>query len=580
MAYIDTFVFNRSSLDNIRRLKHDDNRVGENWPVVYVLNNEKVAYVGETVNAVRRADQHLSNKEKRQLTEIRIISDDDFNKSVILDLESFLIKHISADGKYKMLNANNGLQDHDYYERSRYEKEFRDIWDELKRQGLVEQSVEDIENSELFKYSPYKTLGSDQIEAEQDILRAFAEHRNDKDGVRIIVRGGAGTGKTILAIYLMKLIADANTVLPGDAKIDDYIDEDVESVYASESLNGIFKIGIVLPQPSLRASIKDVFNSIKSLKTSMVLGPTDVVNNYLKTNEKYDLLIVDEGHRLKSRKNGNMANNGAFKKKCEDLEIDYETGSELEWILKCSKHQIVFRDDWQTVRPCDMDNDEFMEVINKNWHGELVQQFLLSQWRCKGGNDYINYVKDILKTKADEYHDIENYDFKLYYDANRMISDIKLLEKEYGLCRVAAGFAWEWKTDPRHNQDGKYTYDIEIDGEKYKWNSTRDNWIGSKNSINEIGCIHTVQGYDLNYLGVIIGEDLKYDKVQGEIVAHAENYYDSMGKAKIADDKKQLREYLLNIYMTLMTRGIRGTYVYVCDPALREYMSHFIPIVK
>ena len=94
MAYIDTFVFNRSSLDNIRRLKHDDNRVGENWPVVYVLNNEKVAYVGETVNAVRRADQHLSNKEKRKLTEIRIISDDDFNKSVILDLESFLIKHI------------------------------------------------------------------------------------------------------------------------------------------------------------------------------------------------------------------------------------------------------------------------------------------------------------------------------------------------------------------------------------------------------------------------------------------------------------------------------------------------------
>ena len=577
MAYIDTFVFNRSSLDNIRKLKHEGNRVGENWPVVYVLNNDKIAYVGETVNAVRRADQHLSNKEKRRLTEIRIISDDDFNKSVILDLESFLIKHISADGKYKMLNANNGLQDHDYYERSRYEKEFRDIWNELKKQGLVEQSIDDIENSVLFKYSPYKSLGSDQIEAEQDILRAFAEHKHDKDGVRIIVRGGAGTGKTILAIYLMKLIADANSVLPENAKFDDYIDEDVESVYASESLNGIFKIGIVLPQPSLRASIKDVFKSIKSLKSSMVLGPTDVANNYLKTGEKYDLLIVDEGHRLKSRKNGNMANNGAFKSKCEELGIDYESGSELEWILKCSKHQIIFRDDWQTVRPCDMDNKEFMEVIHKNWHGELIQQFLLSQWRCMGGNDYINYVKDILKTKADEFQNIENYDFKLYNDPNRMINDIKTLEKTYGLCRVAAGFAWEWKTDPRHNQDGKYTYDMELDGEQYKWNSTRDNWIGSKNSINEIGCIHTVQGYDLNYLGVIIGEDLKYDKAHDEIVAHAENYYDSMGKAKIADDKEQLREYLLNIYMTLMTRGIRGTYVYVCDPALREYMSQFIP---
>ena len=98
MAYVDSFVFSKDSLDDIHRLRHEDNKVGENWPVVYVLNNDKTAYVGETVNAVRRAEQHLANKEKRRLTEIRIISDDDFNKSVILDLESYLIKHISADG--------------------------------------------------------------------------------------------------------------------------------------------------------------------------------------------------------------------------------------------------------------------------------------------------------------------------------------------------------------------------------------------------------------------------------------------------------------------------------------------------
>ena len=577
MAYVDSFVFSKDSLDDIRRLRHEDNKVGENWPVVYVLNNDKTAYVGETVNAVRRAEQHLANKEKRRLTEIRIISDDDFNKSVILDLESYLIKHISADGKFKMLNGNNGLQDHEYYDRSRYENEFRKIWDELKAQGVVEQTIDEVENSELFKYSPYKTLGEEQKEAELDILRAFAERRYDSEGVRIIVRGGAGTGKTILAIFLMKLIADANSGVPekvGD--YDEYIDEDVESVYASDSLVGINKIGIVLPQPSLRGSIKEVFRNVRSLKPSMVLGPTDAANNYLKTGEKYDLLIVDEGHRLKSRRNGNMANNGAFKSKCEDLGIDYETGSELEWILKCSRHQIIFRDDWQTVRPCDMDSDEFMEVIQKDWNGKPVQKYLLSQWRCKGGNDYIDYIKDILKTRAGKFRKINDYDFKLYEDAGEMVEDIKSLNKKYGLCRVAAGFAWEWKTDPRHNKDGKYKYDIELDGKRYKWNSTRDNWIGSKNSINEIGCIHTVQGYDLNYLGVIIGEDIRYDKKKKKIVAVPENYYDSMGKAKIANDKEQLKEYLINIYMTLMTRGILGTYVYVCDPALREYMAQFI----
>ena len=577
MAYVDSFVFSKDSLDDIRRLRHEENRVGENWPVVYVLNNDKTAYVGETVNAVRRAEQHLLNKEKRRLTEIRIISDDDFNKSVILDLESYLIKHISADGKFKMLNGNNGLQDHEYYDRSRYENEFRAIWDELRAQGVVENTIDEVENSELFKYSPYKTLGDEQKEAELDILRAFAERRYDSEGVRIIVRGGAGTGKTILAIFLMKLIADAND--GGHEKVgdyDEYIDEDVESVYASDSLAGINKIGIVLPQPSLRGSIKDVFRKVRPLKPSMVLGPTDVANNYLKTGEKYDLLIVDEGHRLKSRSNGNMANNGAFKRKCEELGIDYETGSELEWILKCSRHQIIFRDDWQTVRPCDMDSDEFMKVIRKDWNGKPVQKYLLSQWRCRGGNDYIDYVRDILNTRAGKFRKIDDYDFKLYEDAGKMAEDIKALNKKYGLCRVAAGFAWEWKTDPRHNKDGKYKYDIELDGTRFKWNSTTNNWIGSENSVNEVGCIHTVQGYDLNYLGVIIGEDIRYDKKKKTIVAVPENYYDSMGKAKIANDKEQLKEYLINIYMTLMTRGILGTYVYVCDPALRDYMAQFI----
>ena len=117
---------------------------------------------------------------------------------------------------------------------------------------------------------------------------------------------------------------------------------------------------------------------------------------------------------------------------------------------------------------------------------------------------------------------------------------------------------------------------IEIDGNKYKWNSTQSDWILSENAINEIGCIHTVQGYDLNYLAVIIGEDLKYDKDIDEIYVEPDNYYDKMGKVTIADDPEELKKYIINIYTTLMTRGIKGTYVYVCDPALREYMAQYI----
>ena len=571
MATIDKFDFSINSLGDIRSLKHYNTMVGENWPVVYVLNNDDEAYVGETVNAARRTEQHLANSAKQKLTEIRIITDKDFNKSVVLDLESYLIKHMGADGKYKLLNGNNGIQDHDYYERSAYEDKFRTIWNKLRKLGVVKNSIEDIENSELYKYSPYKSLGSEQFHAEMEILQALEEYKDDENGCRIIVTGGAGTGKTILAIYLMKLFADINGKGVDDPDADDYLDEDLEVVYAAERIDGIKKIGIVFPQKSLRTSLKDVFKGIKSLNPAMVLDTTDVVKNYLETGEKYDLLIVDEAHRLKCRNKGHLSFYGKFDQCNRDLGLDKMKGTELDWIYKCSRNQIIFRDDLQTIRPCDIDAADFREITEKRYPGTVIRQALSTQWRCLGGNGYIDYLREIMSGTAKKYRKVENYDFKLYDDPGKMHEDIKALNDEYGLCRMAAGYAWKWVT-----KKDKKAYDIIIGKNKFRWNSTYDNWITSKNAVNEIGCIHTVQGYDLNYLGVIIGEDIKYDPVKHEIYADKNCYFDQQGKSGVADDPEALREYLSNIYITLMTRGIRGTYVYVCDPELRKYMAKFI----
>ena len=578
MATIDKFDFSINSLGDIRSLKHYNTMVGENWPVVYVLNHDDEAYVGETVNAARRTEQHLANSAKQKLTEIRIITDKDFNKSVVLDLESYLIKHMGADGKYKLLNGNNGIQDHDYYERSAYEDKFRTIWNKLRKLGVVKNSIEDIENSELYKYSPYKSLGSEQFHAEMEILQALEEYKDDENGCRIIVTGGAGTGKTILAIYLMKLFADINGKGIDDPDADDYLDEDLEVVYAAERVDGIKKIGIVFPQKSLRTSLKDVFKGIKSLNPAMVLDTTDVVKNYLETGEKYDLLIVDEAHRLKCRNKGHLSFYGKFDQCNRDLGLDKMTGTELDWIYKCSRNQIIFRDDLQTIRPCDIDAADFREITENRYPGTVVRQALSTQWRCLGGNGYIDYLREIMSGTAKKYRKVENYDFKLYNDVGKMVADIKKLDADLGLCRTAAGYAWEWKTNPKSKKfkGKKNLYDIIIGDNKFRWNSTYDNWITSKNAVNEIGCIHTVQGYDLNYLGVIIGEDIKYDPAKHEIYADKNCYFDQQGKSGVADDPDALREYLSNIYITLMTRGIRGTYVYVCDPELRKYMAQFI----
>lgn len=570
MASIDRFEFDISTPKQVKELRHYNHNIGENWPIVYVINNDREAYVGETVNASRRIEQHLQNEERRVLTEIRIISDSDFNKSVVLDLESFLIKYMAADDVFALQNGNNGIRDHEYYERHRYIEEFKGIWNKLRKLGLTQKSIEEIENSELYKYSPYKSLGEEQQAVVQEVLSLLAEHQGT-DPLTILIRGGAGTGKTILGIYLMKLLADAaDPRFKERPPADEYFEvDDAFSVYALEQLGHMEKIGIVIPQKSLQTSLKDVFSGIKSLEKTMVLSPADVVKDYMKTGRKFDLLIVDEAHRLKCRYKGHLSNYRVFDQCNRALGLDKETGTELDWIMRCSHQQILFRDERQTVRPCDIDAEDFLNILCERYAEPLAQFSLDTQWRCQGGADYTDYVHGILTQTVTASRTIENYEFRMYDDCAQMIADIRKKNKQMGLCRVVAGYAWPWdRKDPE-------AYTIEIQGVKYRWNRTYNNWITSKGASEEVGCIHTVQGYDLNYCGVIIGEDLKYDSTAKKIYADKSCYFDKQGKAGVTDDPEALRAYLCNIYQTLMTRGIRGTYVYVCDAALREYMRHF-----
>lgn len=574
MFHIDRYDFNIETSSQVSQLRHDKNNVGLNWPIVYVINNDKEAYIGETVNASQRINQHLMVEQRQKLTEIRIISDSNFNKSVALDLESFLIKYMSSDKKYILQNGNGGIHDHEYYNRLEYRDEFRKIWENLRKLGVVDNSLDKIENSEIFKYSPYKSLGDEQIEAVTEILKCFAESTNEE--LTIIVRGGAGTGKTIVAVYLMKYFADINDPAWLDnSQFNDEADTtDVFDIFMHENIRSIKKIGLVVPQKSLQTSLRDVFKRVRLLDQNMVLTPKEVVDDYRKTGEKFDLLIVDEAHRLRCRYRGNVSHHPTIIDRNKFLGLDERNGTELDWIMLCSKSQILFRDNRQTVRPCDLREEEFISILRNNNREPDVQLALDTQWRCLGGKDYIDYMHDILWCKAQGYQKIENYDLKMYTDCYQMYQDIQKKNDEMKLCRMAAGYAWPWD---RKNTDA---YTIEIQGHKYRWNRSYDNWITKKGAFKDIGCIHTLQGYDLNYAGIIIGNDLKYDMKKQKIVADKTNYFDTLGKAGVADDPEALKDYLCHIYLTLLTRGIRGTYIYVCDDELRKYMSQYFEIVK
>ena len=120
---------------------------------------------------------------------------------------------------------------------------------------------------------------------------------------------------------------------------------------------------------------------------------------------------------------------------------------------------------------------------------------------------------------------------------------------------------------------------ILFDGVSLKWNGTSKDWINSEGAIDEVGCIHTTQGYDLNYTGIIFGNEISYDKVNDEIIINSDEYYDKNGKQSIKSPL-ELKSFIINIYKTIMLRGIKGTYLYICDDNLREYFSKDIEIFE
>ena len=532
-----------------------NNYMKNSWPVVYIIKDEdlKEAYVGESINAINRMKNHLENDERTKLKDLLVIGCDKFNKSAVLDIESNLIQYMSADNTYKLQNRNAGLVDHTYYQREQYSLLFQSIWAKLQEQNYAKNSLSRIDNSDLFKYSPYKSLTSDQHDSILKILSQLSQ----KEKNTIFVEGGAGTGKTILAVYLMKLLK---------TNIRDYHQDDKDEIYSSELANIIKlkeklpdpKIALVVPMTSLRTTLKKVFQNVKGLNANMVIGPSEVSRNH------YDLLIVDEAHRLRKRKN--ITNFKSFDDANKLLGFDKETGTELDWILKQSKNQIFFYDAHQSIKPSDIDQSKFESVKNSK---DTFSLRLVSQLRVKGGIDYVSYIDNLLHCRLEERDakfQSDSYDFKLYDSLKELYSDLEKKEREVGLCRLISGYSWEWLSQKSDEAD------IKIEGLHLKWNSTNEDWINSENAFNEVGCIHTTQGYDLNYTGIIFGKEITYDKETRTIKIIAENYFDKKGKNGIKDPAL-LKEYILNIYKTLMLRGIKGTYLYVCDDALRNYFK-------
>lgn len=533
------------------------------WPIVYLLFDEKNLYVGETTGVKKRLSQHLvsKNPQIRSLKSIILISHEKFNKSAILDLEATLLKFLPSDRSFNLLNSNLIGNQHDYYDKRSYESIFSFVWEKLMEIKFLKSDYKTLSNSAIFKYSPYKILTDDQELITRKIVSSLRKNKSKKN--IYLVRGGAGTGKTVLISYLMKLF---KTEFYEDS-LDSFESDQQDLINDLKEINfNDKKIALVVPRAALRATLKKVFSNIHGLKSSMVIGPHDLKGS----SGKYDLLLVDEAHRLCSRINS-MAP-ARFDEVSFGLGLKQDA-TQLDWVLTQAKTCILFFDKNQSIGPADVKSSQFEKL-------KAVETFeLRKQIRVLGGEYYIEFVNKLLSvsTTKETRPLIEkfktHYEVKFFRNASLLKNEInaKAMQKQYSLSRVIAGYSWEYRS-----KNGKSTFDFELDGNKFKWNdSSVQDWVNSENALKEVGCIHNVQGYDLNYAGVIFGPEITYDPIEKKIKIIKSHYHDSSGKRTIKDEA-ELHAYILNIYSVLLTRGINGTYIYACDPGLADYFSEHL----
>jgi uncharacterized protein len=348
-----------------------------------------------------------------------------------------------------------------------------------------------------------------------------------------IVEGGPGTGKSVLAINLLVKLTNEQLVAQ-------YVTRNSapREVYEAK-LTGAFK----------KSHISNLFSGSGSFHS--------LESNF------YDALIVDEAHRLNAK-------SGMFSHLGEN---------QIKEIINSSKFSIFFVDEDQKVTLKDVGDKEEIRKYAKVNGATITEMQLESQFRCNGSDGYLAWLDEVLQIKdtANDTLDGIGYDFKIFDDPQKMHEAIIEKNKEKNKARMVAGYCWKWisKKQP-------ILKDIEIGNYRATWNLDKDGqaWIIQPESVSEVGCIHTCQGLEVDYVGVIVGPDLivREGKMITDPKARASTDKSISGWKKLMKENpeetlKKLDLIIKNTYRTLMTRGMKGCYVYFTDKETKDYFQ-------
>lgn len=373
----------------------------------------------------------------------------------------------------------------------------------------------------------------------ESALAMARKAKPDKKQV-LIVEGGPGTGKSVVAINLLVKLTN----------------EGLLTKYLSKNAAPREVYSVKLSRTKKKTDINNLFGGTGAF--------IDVEPNI------FDALLVDEAHRL-NYKSGLYQNLGE---------------NQILEIINASKFSIFFVDDNQQIHIKDIGSKDYIEKLAKSQGAIVKSMKLQSQFRCNGSDAFLSWIDNTIQIRETANVKLKKYDFdfKVFNDPNELRKVIVEKNKINNKSRLVAGYCWDWKSKTNNLVNDiiipKYNFGM-------KWNLQNDGsiWIIGENSVNEIGCIHTCQGLELDYVGVIIGDDMRFDiskkKIITDVLKRSSNDRSILGIKKQLKENKNIalkiaENIVKNTYRTLMTRGMKGCYIYCCDPELSKHFSSLI----
>lgn len=385
----------------------------------------------------------------------------------------------------------------------------------------------------MLESNPEFNLIDDQKVVFERIMELSRKCEKDGEKRVLIAKGGPGTGKTVIAINLLARLTQEGVFAQYCSK-----NSAPRTVYASK-----------LKGHRTKSSIDNMFKG----SGAYVDAPKNAIG----------AVLADEAHRL-NEKSGLYGNQGI---------------NQIHEIIRAARLSVFFIDESQRVTLKDIGSVEEIKRWAAVDGAKVYEEELSSQFRCNGSDGYLAWLDNVLDIRATANYDIDDidYDFEVFDSPDEMRA--KIIERNAGAnrSRILAGYCWNW---PKAGRSDVNTHEIRIGSFEMSWNlDGGEAFALSPTSINEAGCIHTTQGLEFEYVGVIIGDDLRYE--DGHLVTdykkRARTDQSVKGLKKLegedADHAQKLADEIIkNTYRTLMTRGMRGCYVYATDPSLRNYL--------